>query len=490
MKPHVLLVVLPYVVTDIDATRPKIRSYLAHPYGPLSIVTYNRNLADFKILDLNLSDNPIVPLMAAIHEFKPDIVGFSLMFDSSYKYLGDCLEVVKNINKNIVTLLGGAAASYAFEEILAEQPDLDAICYSEGELAMSHMLSYTYFNIWNLTGKFWITRNSLSRGVTPEIAFIQNLDDVIDIDYSFIDPDDYGMAEAFSPYAREKSKQFFISTSRGCFGKCSFCSNGALHGRKVRQASVDRIIAHVKHLVDDYGMETLTFYDDCLLFNKERAKDLFRKLAQFKIRVEGPNGLNVAFIDEEMAVLMKEAGMDTAYLAVESGSEYVLTHLIHKPLKLHMVKPVVKALQAQGIFCHGFFVCGMPGETDVHRQETADFIRDIDLNWSGLNLATPLRGSPLYEECIKNGWIKKQKIGEVIDKKYVIKMPGIDPEEVTRQVNDMNIQLNFHENHAMRHGDYATAAACFRQVLERYSGHHWARYYIKICEEKLAENKS
>ena len=160
----------------------------------------------------------------------------------------------------------------------------------------------------------------------PNPGIYVDLDEVIDIDYSFIKPDEYPMQESFSPFTLKKTfhKQFFVVTTRGCPFNCDFCCNSANPDKTMRYASVDKIIEHVGKLVDDYGMNILTFYDDQILFNKKRAKDLFRKLIPFNLRIECPNGLSVAFIDDELAGLMRKAGMDTVNLAIESGSPYVL----------------------------------------------------------------------------------------------------------------------------------------------------------------------
>ncbi len=492
MKPRVLLVVLPYVVKNIDANRPKVRSFSAFPYGVLSMASYCKDLAEIEILDLNtIKDETIPPedyVEVAVRRTQPHIVGFSMMFDTSYHCLGACLKKVKGAFPFILTLLGGAAASYSYAEIMAGQPDLDALCFSEGEEPMRDLLEAfgrgEDIRAMRKVGNAWVLRDTIS-GFPPQPQFIQDLDRVIDLDYSMVDVEAYGMAEAFSPYARENRKCFFLMTSRGCFGKCAFCSNGAIHGKKVRQASVPALIAHVRKLVDDYGMETLIIYDDQLLYHKDRAKEFFRQLAQFHIRVEAPNGVSVAFMDEEMAGLMRMAGFDTVYLAVESGSEYVLKNLIHKPLKLHMVSPVVRWLQDVGIFVHAFIVLGMPGETDAHRRETEQFLLHAGVNWAGINLATPVRGSQLYDDCIKNGWIQKQRIGDIVDKKYVIEVPGVDPEEVTRQAYDMNLNINFRNNLDMSRRNYGRAAACFREVLRRYSGHKLAKEYLASCEERM-----
>ncbi len=105
-----------------------------------------------------------------------------------------------------------------------------------------------------------------------------------------------------------------------------------LHAASMRYASLEVIEDHVKYLIDTYAMNVLTIYDDKLLLNHKRAKDFFRILAKYNLRVERRMGLTVAYIDEEMAALMKAAGMDTVQLAIESGTEHMLRNVIKKPL--------------------------------------------------------------------------------------------------------------------------------------------------------------
>lgn len=492
MKTKVLLINLPYTIKHIDITRPKVRSFYAFPLGLLSVATYCRDLADIKLLDLgNHAPDAAIQVVKTYldEEGSPDIVGFSMGYDNSYGCLEDLAGIVKDFDPNILVVLGGSAASYNYAEILEEQEDIDAICFGEGEIPFRELLitflarDYFLFH----ANSAWATRYNLDRHGAPNTQFIQNLDEVIDIDYSFVNPADYSMQEAFSPYARPNRKCFFLMSSRGCPYDCQFCSNSAIHGKKIRYASVGRIVDHVKYLIDTYGLETLVVYDDQILSNMNRAKDLFNRLIPLNIRVELPNGVSIAFIDEEMAGLMKAAGVDTVYLALESGSEYVLEKLIKKPLKLKQVKPAVDALRKFDLYIHGFLVMGMPGEGIKHRNETIDFLREIDLDWYGFNYATPVKGSKLYEDCVKQGWIKKKGIQETVDKDYIIDIPGVDRTTIIEQVEWMNRDFNFYHNRRMRIGDYETAAKAFQQVIDRYEGHELAKHYLGICEKRIKE---
>jgi radical SAM superfamily enzyme YgiQ (UPF0313 family) len=488
-NPTILMVVLPYMV-ETDSTGAKIRSYHAFPYGVLSLVSYNDANANFLVVDLNNYPDPAsygMTIKELMKTYQPDIVGFSMMFDNSYKHLRRLLGLVKDMNCKAVTLLGGAAASYSYEEILKDQPELDAVCFGEGELPIQDLIKYSSEWQYTLDHHYsWVTRESLGNRRPVKPSFVYNLNDVIDLAYGYVDVDAYKMKQAFSPFIDNQNKrQFFLMTSRGCPFQCTFCSNSMIHGKQVRQASIYNIMDHVGYLVHHYGMEVLTIYDDQILLDTDRAKDLFRELAKFHIRVELPNGVSVAYMDEELCFLMQEAGMDTIYLAIENGSPYVLKELIRKPLKLEQVKPVVDMLRQYNFFIHGFFVMGMPGETPEHREETLDFLREIKLDWAGLNMATPVRGSALYDRCLANGWIKKQRIEDIVDKKYIINVPGVDPAELEEEVYLMNLDVNFLHNQRMAMGDYTTALKCFEDVLQRYKDHAFAYYCMSLCKKKL-----
>jgi len=254
MKKKVLFIILPYIVTQ---KKYLMRSFLTQPYGVLSIATFIKDIADVEIFDCNLYDNGIDlsnPLAIKISTFKPDIIGISMMFDNSYKYLKHITELCK-LYSNVKILLGGAATTFSYKEILEQNPDIDAICYGEGELPMYDFIT-GYFS-WS-----WFTKDNIN----PKKYQEDNLDAFISIDYSLIDVECYqqDIQEAYSPWMHgpENKRQFFIVTSRGCPFSCTFCMNSNNPDKSIRFASVDSIIDHVEDLIAKYNMNVLTFYDD------------------------------------------------------------------------------------------------------------------------------------------------------------------------------------------------------------------------------------
>lgn len=650
---NILFIVLPYLVNineRKDAKTVKLRSFKAFPYGVISLASYVKKNIDWnvKIFDCNY-DNFEEDLINIIKEFNPSIVALSMMFDNSYQYINSICNIIKNYEYNTPIILGGAATAFAQEDILNEQKNIDAVCYGEGERPLYDLLSNIIFknnkidlNVYYqylLFHKSWVTRYSIENKIKNEKINITNLDEVIDLDYSLIDINDYSkMEQAFSPHIVQKEiNQFFMVSSRGCpfycvtgntiihtlFGdvpieklskkynkipvltrdkitkkliyadainikkyksnaeilrvyfnntyidctpdhkflvydennneyeieaqflkigqrvnsiniakniygykdiqnvsncevikiiklpykkdvyclevpgydwfyannvlihNCSFCMNSGNEDKTVRYASVDAIIKHVDYLVKTYNMNVLTFYDDQILYNLKRAKELFKALSKYKLRIEMPNGISVAYIDEELVDLMWEAGVDTVYLAIESGSPFVIKNLIHKPINLKTVKDKIKLFRKYNYWILGYFVTGLPGETDTHRQETIDFIKDAGFDWISFSLASPVRGSSLFKLCKENNYIKGDfKIGTFDMTQYQIETPEYSKEYIKRKNYLMNLEVNFINNYRMLNNDLDTAKWIFTYIINKYPNHALAYYYLyKITNE-------
>jgi anaerobic magnesium-protoporphyrin IX monomethyl ester cyclase len=467
------------------------------PYGVLSLVTYvkSRIDADLRIFDLNIepySGYSLDELLQCVKDealrFKPEIVGLSVMYNHMYNYVGLLSAAVKVTLPDALVVAGGSCIMAYYEKMLEEFPSLDAICYSEGELPLTELLASDNRPALLERHPAWLTLKGLRNEKRPQFVFVDNLDDIPPVDFDLVDITLYGAhRSSFRPVKKEKERCLPIVTTRGCPYNCVFCIGGALHGKKVRKMSAGRVIADVKSMVAKYGMNVLSIEDDQFLADRARSKAMLEGLAELDIGIIADSGFTVMLLDEEIARLLYKAGLQTAILAIESGSDYVLHDIIDKPIKLDRVPGVVKNIRDAGLYCHCFLILGLPGEKREHRRETVEYVKKIGIDWCNITCATPIRGSRLYDLCVEKGYIKEIDFTENAFYVSCITTPDFTAEEITREAYLMNLELNFVHNYRMRIKDYRAVSLYMDHILTKYPDHAFAHYYLARALEGMGD---
>ncbi|CAN7197809.1 radical SAM protein [Rhizobium sp. LjRoot254] len=503
----VLFVIPPYfnAADYLDKSRASVLPAFTIPYGILSmeayLTRYCTNLEEIRLVDFNLTLKRLVEersvdnyervfnaeLVEILKDFQPDIVGISALFNSSFGYIQSLAKAVKDFDPNMLTIGGGGLPSAAFKLMLEKCPDLDAICKGEGELPLKELIDSDDPETVIRTHRSWVNRESAAKGKQPGHSFIDNLDDIPEMNYGMVDLNDYNNRGIDKRYVDMPKREMAIHTSRGCPFLCVFCSNPSLHGRDVRFMTIERIIKDVIRMRDEFGMTVLLVEDDHFFHDKERAKTLLRELALLGIRLEFPNGVAVYAIDEEVADLFAKAGVSAVALAVESGSDHVLNNIIKKPLKKKLIRPAVEALRKFNVRSHVFIVTGLPGEQDEHRAETLEMLIENGFDWVHVYLAIPIFGSRLYDICVENGYIENTDNDNFVATKSVIRAPGVDPVKLEAYAYETQLRVNFIENYNMKIGNYGVAVHYMKNVVSKYPDHAFGHLYMSRCYQGMGE---
>ncbi|HEX7872437.1 MAG TPA: radical SAM protein, partial [Sphingobium sp.] len=496
-----LFVIPPYfnAADYIGKVRNAVLPAFTIPYGILSMETYlKRNCTtevEIQLVDLNVTLKELVEdgradsheeifarqLHDILANFRPDIVGVSALFNSSFRYIQSLVATVKAFDPSILTIAGGGLPSAAHKMMLERCPDLDAICKGEGENPLKTLLDADDRDAVLADHKAWITRDGVARNKIPAHDFIDNLDEIAPLNYEILDLNHYNSRSIDKRYANEARREMAIHTSRGCPFLCVFCSNPSLHGRTVRFMSIERVVEDVRRMRDEFGMTVLMVEDDHFFQDKERAKALLAALADLDIRLEFPNGVAVYAIDEEVAELFARAGVSAVALAVESGSDHVLNNIIKKPLKKKLIRPAVEALRKFNVRSHVFIVAGLPGEEDEHRQETLEMLLENGFDWIHVYLAIPIFGSRLYDICVEKGYLQSTDNDDFVATKTVLNIPGQDPKKLEAYAYETQLRVNFIENYNMRIGRYDVAIHYMKNVCEKYPDHAFGQLYLARC---------
>jgi radical SAM superfamily enzyme YgiQ (UPF0313 family) len=361
-------------------------------------------------------------------------------------------------------------------EVFSESHFVDAVCYGEGEIPIRDLLCSEDARVLFREHPSWILNSDAGSEKHPSQSFVMNLDDIPPINYSLVNGKEY--TSQFRNRDGEDGFALSIHSTRGCPFNCIFCCSAANHGKRIRSMSASRFLSDVERMIKQYKITRLSIDDDQFLFHRERAKEILTGLANFGIEIEMASGLTVRFIDDEIARLLKNAGLKIAVLAIESGSQRVLKEIIEKPLNLDEVSKAVNALRSQNLSIHTFFVIGFPGETAEERRLTRDFIVSTGFDWNAIFIATPFRGSRLFDLCREKGYIPDDRFLDSNIYECQITAPNIEPKAITREAYLLNLDVNFVNNYNLSIGMYKKAAGYFDGIAKRYPNHAFAHYFL------------
>lgn len=487
----------------------KVQQHHGHSFGsvitdmPLGIISLAAYLKqhiqiETRAIDFNVSLNKLEhfdwpsfrayfrdALAEEITRSHPDVIGISALFSTAFHSLIDLGEVARELLPEVFLIAGGNVPTVSYRDIFQRTGVFDAVCHGEGELPLLELLSSDDMAAHAAGSDAWIThKKAFGQGEFAH-RLLEDLDEV-PFDYSLIELDDYELNPTIRAYSSVKSKgrSFNIMTSRGCPFKCIFCASHRTHGRNMRYHSLERVKADILQMKEAYGVKVVTFEDDHFMGDKKRAFEIVKYVGELGLTAFFPNSLALYALSREMLEALKDAGVEQLILAVESGSDYVLKHVMKKPLKLDIVQRVAQDCREIGIYTDCNILLGLPGERKQDIEDTRNFLRTVHANWFRINVATPLQGSEMHDICEEKNYFK----GVVIDsnyKKAIVGTEEFDPQYIQEATYDLNIELNFVHNADMRLGQYETALRGFENALTAKPDHALALYYASLCHHHL-----
>ena len=378
-----------------------------HPYNLCLLSATIEGNYETKIVDANMKDLSRQDFAKTLKEYKPKIVGISVLTNEYGRSGLIAAEIVKSVNPNIQTILGGVHATHDPESIIKDE-NIDYIAIGEGEETLEKLCDYISYNK-TLPSKGIVYKKNGEIVNLGKADFIKDLDSLPFPSYNKVDFLQYATAIQRESADRPRAMPYAnIITSRGCPYRCCFCQAGKISGKKPRFRSVENILGEMEWLKKEYGIEAIIFDDDNLLFNKKRAKNLFQGMIDRKLNLKWNAIAMAAFkLDEGIVDLMKKSGCSYTDIAIESGVSRVLKDIIHKPLNLEHAKEIGGLLKKYEIDFAANFVIGFPGETWEEIRQTINFAEDFDADYTKIFIATPLPNTELYEIANEKGYLKK-----------------------------------------------------------------------------------
>jgi len=289
-----------------------------------------------------------------------------------------------------IIVFGGPHPSLLPKETLENCESVDFIVKGEGEERLNSLIDY-------LEGKrkedeldgIAFRRNGAIIDLPPK-KYIENLDNLPFPARELVPIEKY--SEILE--SREKPATILIA-SRGCPFHCIYCSK-PIFGNVFRARSPENILKEIELLKEKYKIKEIIFYDDIFTLNRERIIKLCQLLIEKKLNISWKCETRVNFIDEELLQLMRRAGCYLIGYGIESGNQRVL-NILKKGTTIEGIEKAIKVTKRAGIEVLGYFIIGIPGETEKEIKETIRFAKSLDIDYALFSIATPYPETELYQ---------------------------------------------------------------------------------------------
>lgn len=259
-------------------------------------------------------------------------------------------------------------------------------------------------NMRGIKGIAW--RNQDEIVVNFPRPFIGDLDDMPIPMHELLPLQSYRMPMIKGPFT-------FIVTSRGCPAGCTYCIKHVSYQYSTRIRSPKLIMEELWYL-KKLGINNIHMYADLFTVNRDQVIELCKLIIEENINIKWTCNSRVDFVDEEMLTLMGKAGCRLISWGIESGNEQILKHA-RKGAYPDKAERALRWAKKAGIMNWGYFIIGLPGETEKTIRDTIDFAKKLPLDIALFHVAAPYPGTPFFFEVVENNWFRPGTRWEQVD---------------------------------------------------------------------------
>ena len=332
---------------------------------------------EVRILDLRLHRDE---LEDTIKSFQPGIVGVTGYSMHVLRALAICRQV-KQLRPECRTVVGGHHATLLPEDFF--EPQIDFVVQGEGVYPFVALLRALEARSEpdSIPG-LWLRADGKFVSGGPPAVF--------DID-SLPSPDRTLVAADRSSYFIDWMKPIALTRSTvGCPYRCTFCSLWKIMDGKYHMRSVDRVVAELAEIPEEF----VFLADDEAFIHRKRMKELAEAIRASGLRKRYFSYCRIDTLlrDRDLMQLWREVGLERLFIGIEAVSTKDLTEY-NKRLQVSQIEDGLASARELGIEVFAGFIVN----TDFTVRDFKQLVRFIEHNqisYPSFTVLTPLPGTP------------------------------------------------------------------------------------------------
>jgi len=333
------------------------------PYGCLSLISVLREKGyevDFR--DYQFNDYTDPSKIENILEFlnnPADIIAISCLSKELPYAVFLCYELKKKYPYKKI-ILGGNGPSGVAGRLMEEFPFIDFVVTGEGELTLTELLSAMegHGDYGEVNGMVY--RKDGAVLVTPERERIRDLDSLPLPAYDCVNMENY--------------EEIYISCSRGCPFRCTFCSQSYFWKGKMIYRGFEKIFQELDLVLKYKPHCTISLSDNIFGHKKEDLRKFYEEYRRRNYTFKVNMARRLDDVDDEVLHMAKEMNCQAILYGVESASIPVLKK-IKKNYRADAKEVILKTADRVETFAS--FIFNYPFETIHDFLDTMNFIYEL-----------------------------------------------------------------------------------------------------------------
>ena len=376
-------------VLEMSGSYPRI--------GIASIAAYLlKKGIEVNIIDPNAEKLNVEKIKNKISKLNPDIVGFPA-FTEEIHNTAYTAKIIKEVNQEITTVIGGPHASAIPIETLQEFDSFDIAVYGEGESTFYDVVLKK--NLDHIEGIAFKEGNDIKLNINRSL--IPNLDTLPFPAWHLYDLDNYKGRSLISGFGMKgRDLELPVESARGCPFDCVFCYR--VCGKSIRFKSPEKVADEVERNVTEFGANRIHFVEGTFGVNKNLAKEMCSELIKRNLhnKITWSSGGRVNVLDKELLSIMKESGCVYLGFGVESGDNEILK-TIKKGITTQQIEKIFKLCKQVGIKTEANFIIGHPYETEETVLKTIEFAKKLKADHATFAILVPFPGTEVRKMAEK-----------------------------------------------------------------------------------------
>lgn len=423
----------------------------------------------FDTTAIGLSQEEIV---RQIQASRPDWIGITAT-TVEINHALQLAALIKQVLPKVKIIFGGAHPTALPGEVAAH-PAVDAVVRGEGE---ETLVALVQASDWaKVQGITWRTESGEIQA-NPSRPMIADLDKLPMPAYHLLPMKNY--RPSIGNFRRLPA--ISMVTTRGCPGRCTFCSTRAM-GERIRVRDASLLADEIEFLVKNYGIKEISFYDDTISWHKVNFTRTLEEIIRRKLDITWSCMSRVDMVDYEMLCLMKRAGCHQVGYGIESSSPEILKN-VKKSMDLSVVPNRVRDTKRAGLDVRLMFMFGNPGETPKTMRDTLRYALSMKSDLYVFNITVPFPGTEMFAWAESNGYLGTRNWDHYDLSHAVMRLPTVGPDEL------IAFYRQAYRTAYLRPGALARRAARFLRPREWVTAFYNANYFLNVILNRRSEKR-